>query len=379
MGQDRTILLNMARSKWSFLTIASPLVVAVSSGSSVDAFIVELPPQNSIFFLDYYLLLFAAVVVLCWGLAIQFASPLHRLAETVRRFGAGDLGARVQSDRQDVIGEVSRAFDQMAARMEMFLLAERRLLQDISHELRSPLARLSFATELARTSPDRDAAAARVNQEIDRLTDLVQSLLQVTREDGDLTTRKLENTSLDGLVNEVVRDCQIEAAARNCELEISKSAQVELPADPVLLRRAIENIVRNAIGHAPARSRVELTLETFGGNACIIVRDYGPGVPEEALTQIFKPFFRVDSSRNADSGGVGLGLAITQRAITAHNGHVWAENADPGLRIFIELPLSESPAKNGRTELIHARTSNGRTNTPELHYEVDAGAVKSAK
>jgi signal transduction histidine kinase len=377
-GQDRTILLNMARSKWKFLTVASPLIVAVPSATSVDAFIAELPPQNSIFFLDYYLLLFAAVVFLCWGLAIQFASPLHRLAETVRRFGAGDLGARVHSNRQDAIGEVSRAFDQMAGRMEMLLLAERRLLQDISHELRSPLARLSFAAELARTSPDRDAAAVRVNQEIDRLTDLVQSLLQVTREDGDLPARRLETTSLDGLVTEVVRDCQIEAAARNCELEISKSAGAELLGDPVLLRRAIENIVRNAIGHAPAGTSVELTLETFGENASIVVRDYGPGVPEEALTQIFKPFFRVDTSRNADSGGVGLGLAITQRAITAHNGHVWAENAHPGLRICIELSLVQS-SENVRTDLIHARAGNGRTDGPAIHYEIEPGAIKSAK
>jgi signal transduction histidine kinase len=113
------------------------------------------------FYLDYYLLLLGAITILCWGLAIQFASPLNQLAETVRRFGVGDLAARVYSRRHDGIGDVARAFDQMADRMEKLLTAERRLLQDISHELRSPLARLSFAAELARTSLDREAAARR--------------------------------------------------------------------------------------------------------------------------------------------------------------------------------------------------------------------------
>lgn len=371
-GQDRGRLLRMARSQWNFLTLAKPMIVAVPSAASADAFLVELPPQNVMFFVDYYLLLLAAVIVLCWGLAIQFAAPLHKLAETVCRFGAGDLSARVRSSRPDAIGEVGRAFDHMAARMETLLLAERRLLQDISHELRSPLARLSFAAELARTSPDRDGAAARVNQEIDRLTDLVQSLLQVTREDGDLTARKVELTALDSLVNEVVGDCQIEAAARNCHLEIKKSVPAELLGDPVLLRRAIENIVRNAIWHAPAGTSIDVALENLGDLACITVRDFGPGVPEEALAQIFKPFFRVDSSRNADSGGVGLGLAITQRAIHAHDGRVWAENAGPGLRVSVELPLEHIPANHRRAPRDTSQAgSQSDTRAIEAAYEFE--------
>jgi two-component system sensor histidine kinase CpxA len=218
-------------------------------------------------------------------------------------------------------------------------------LQDISHELRSPLARLSFAAELARTSPDREAAVMRVNKEIDQLTDLVQSLLQVTREDGDLSARKLEPVTLDTLVCTLIEDCDIEAAARNCRLVSSGASRAELLADPVLLRRALENILRNAISHAPMGSRVEVAIGTAQGNASVTVRDYGPGVPAEALTQIFKPFFRVDSSRSAGSGGVGLGLAITQRAVNIHHGQVWAENAQPGLRVCVQLPLDRLSAK----------------------------------
>jgi two-component system sensor histidine kinase CpxA len=310
--------------------------------------------------LDYYLLLLGAITILCWGLAIQFASPLNQLAETVRRFGVGDLSARVYSRRHDGIGDVARAFDQMADRMEKLLTAERRLLQDISHELRSPLARLSFAAELARTSPDREAAVMRVNKEIDQLTDLVQSLLHVAREDGDLSTRKLEPVALDTLVRQLLEDCEIEAAARDCRLVSPASNHVELLADPVLLRRAIENVLRNAIWHAPPGSTVEVGLDITEGKASVTVRDYGPGVPVGALTQIFKPFFRVDSSRNADSGGVGLGLAITQRAINVHHGHVWAENAEPGLRVSVELPLDHLSVKSRSAPgVVHASSDHG--------------------
>lgn len=369
-GEDRSQLLRMAQSKWSFLAVTNPIIIAVPSATSTDAFVIDVPPENVMFYLDYYLLLLGAITILCWGLAIQFASPLNQLAETVRRFGVGDLSARVYSKRRDGIGDVARAFDQMADRMEKLLTAERRLLQDISHELRSPLARLSFAAELARTSPDREAAVQRINKEIDQLTDLTQSLLHVTREEGDLSARKLEPVALETLVNELVEDCEIEAAARACRVLFTGSMQVELLADPVVLRRAIENVLRNAIWHAPPGSAVEVALDATEENASIIVRDYGPGVPAETLTQIFKPFYRVDSSRNADSGGVGLGLAITQRAVHLHHGAVWAENAEPGLRVCIELPMDRLSVKGRRAPaLIHARThADGRLTTYELEH-----------
>ena len=371
-GTDRSGLLRMAKSRWAFLKLTSPIIVAVPSPDSRDAFVIDVPPDDVMFYLDYYLLLLGAITILSWGLAIQFVSPLNQLAETVRRFGVGDLSARVRSRRHDGIGDVARAFDQMADRIEKLLTAERRLLQDISHELRSPLARLSFAAELARTSPDREAAAMRVNKEIDQLTDLAQSLLQITREEGDLTSRKLEPVALGTLLNDLVQDCEIEAAARNCRLVSLGSSEVELLADPVLLRRAIENIVRNAIWHAPPGSAVEVALDTTQGNASVTVRDYGRGVPAESLAQIFKPFFRVDSSRNADSGGVGLGLAITQRAIHVHHGHVWAENAEPGLRVSVELPLDRLSVKGQRTSSVnHTRSVSADADSRAAAYELE--------
>jgi two-component system sensor histidine kinase CpxA len=290
-------------------------------------------------YLPYYLLILAAVALLCWILATNLASPLRGLARVVDRFGAGDLSVRVNSSRKDEIGEVGRAFDRMAERIGTLLTAERRLLQDISHELRSPLARLSFAAELARTADDRDAAIARMNKEIARLTDLVGGLIQVTRAEGDPAANSSESLRLDQLLGEVIEDCQVEADARGCRITFAAKGELAMHGDREILRRAIENVIRNAIRYTPAGTSVDVELDATADTARISVRDYGPGVPPEALPKIFQPFFRVDDSRYTATGGVGLGLAIASRAIGLHHGKLWAENTTPGLRVWIELPL----------------------------------------
>jgi len=278
--------------------------------------------------------------LVCWLLAVNIASPLRGLARTVDRFGAGNLTVRVNSQRKDEIGELSRAFDRMAERIGTLLTAERRLLQDISHELRSPLARLSFAAELVRTAEDQDAALARLKKEIQRLATLVDSLLQVTRAEGDPLTSAAEDLRLDSLVEEVVEDCRVEADVRQCTIALQAGAPVSVCGDRELLRRAIENVVRNSIHYAPPNSTVDVELDATGDAARVAVRDRGPGVPEEALDKIFQPFYRVDDSRHSSTGGMGLGLAIAMRAVRLHNGRLWAQNAHPGLRVSIELPLS---------------------------------------
>jgi two-component system sensor histidine kinase CpxA len=227
----------------------------------------------------------------------------------------------------------------MAERIGTLLTAERRLLQDISHELRSPLARLSFAAELARTAEDRDAAIARMKKEIARLTDLVGGLIQVTRAEGDPAAGSSEGLRLDELLGEVVDDCRVEADARNCRLAFNAGREINMHGDREVLRRAVENVLRNAIRYTPAGTSVDIQLDDTEDAARISVRDYGPGVPAEALPKIFQPFFRVDDSRYTATGGVGLGLAIASRAIGLHHGKLWAENTDPGLKVWIELPL----------------------------------------
>jgi two-component system sensor histidine kinase CpxA len=285
--------------------------------------------------LPYQALILVAVALLCWVLAKNLASPLRDLARTVDRFGAGDLTVRVHATRQDEIGDVSRAFDRMADRISTLLTAERRLLQDISHELRSPLARLSFAAELARTAPDRNAAIARLNKEIARLTDLVGGLIQVTRAEGDPSAQHAESLRLDQLLVEIVEDCRVEAAARDAEIKLDGVAPLSMHGDREVLRRAIENVLRNAIRYTPSGSEIEVKLD----GQRISIRDHGPGVPEDALAKIFQPFFRLDDSRDTATGGVGLGLAIAQRAARLHHGKLWAENAHPGLKVWIELPV----------------------------------------
>jgi two-component system sensor histidine kinase CpxA len=298
------------------------------------------PPFDMTSFLPYYGLILLAVAGLCWLLAANIASPLRQLARTVDRFGAGDLGARVEWRRNDEIGELARAFNQMAERLQTLLTAERRLLQDISHELRSPLARLSFAAELTRKAPDRDAAVARLRKEIDRLADLVSGLIQVTRAEGDFADRNLTPVSLNSVVAEVTESSELEASAKHCRVEAKSDAEVELQGDPELLRRAVENVVRNAIRYAPESTAVEVKVGAHDSTATVSIRDYGPGVPDEMLPRIFTPFFRVDASRDTATGGMGLGLAIAQRAVLLHHGHMEAENANPGLRVTIALPLA---------------------------------------
>ncbi|MGO9257499.1 MAG: sensor histidine kinase [Bryobacteraceae bacterium] len=341
-GEDRSAFFNDVAHQWGVPHHSGGrfIVVQSSRDGRYRLIIVNDAAFDLTSYIPFYLLILAAVALVCWILALNIASPLHSLARTVDRFGSGDLSVRVNSKRKDEIGELSRAFDRMAERIGTLVAAERRLLQDISHELRSPLARLSFAAELVRTAEDRESAVDRIKKEIHRLTDLVGALVQMTRAEGDPSTNIPELVRIDQLVAEVVEDCRLEADARGCGIVIAAGNPITLRGDEELLRRAIENVVRNSIRYTPEGSQVEVSLETACNTVRIAVRDYGPGVPDWALTKIFNTFFRVDDSRDSATGGAGLGLAIAQRAITLHHGNVWAENAAPGLRVRIELPLA---------------------------------------
>jgi len=298
------------------------------------------PPVAAESLVLYLLLISGAVALVCWALALSIVSPLRDLARSVEQFGDGRLSVRLRSRRQDEIGELSRSFDRMAERIGTLVTAQRRLLQDVSHELRSPLARMSFAVELARREKNREDALARIKDEIQRLSDLVASLLQVTRSEGDPLARKREVFRVADLLHDIAEDCGIEADARHCRVVIDAEANPNIVGDHALLRRALENVVRNAIRYAPADSAVEIGLRTSEQFARISVRDYGVGVPEESVDKLGQPFFRVDDSRNEATGGVGLGLAIAQRAIGIHDGSLHVENANPGLSVSIELPLA---------------------------------------
>ncbi len=275
--------------------------------------------------------------ILCYALARQLTSPLRKMQKTIERFGRGDFTARVNSRRADELGQLGRTVDQMAERIESLLKSQRRLLQDISHELRSPLARLGVAVELARGGGDADIAFNRIEREADRLNMLVGELIQVTRAEGDPAGLSTEPVRLDDLVTVIVDDVHIEAERHHIEVKLDV-CEAEMEGNPELLRRAIENIVRNAVRYSPENGRVEVSLRRVESVFRVAVRDFGGGVPEEALAHIFDPFYRVEKDRGRTSGGVGLGLAIAKRAVELHRGAMRASNQRPGLLVEIDLP-----------------------------------------
>ncbi|MGC9969364.1 MAG: ATP-binding protein [Bryobacteraceae bacterium] len=304
-------------------------------------------------YLPYYAWIVLVLVSLCYAMAFTLVKPLRQLRDTLSKFGGGDLAVRTGSTRRDEFGDVSRVFDKMADRIQALLTAERRLLQDISHELRSPLARLGFAVELARNAEDRQAALDRVKKEAVRISNLVGELLDMSRVEGDPGVRTAAQVDLTELVDSAVDDAFIEADARNCKIVPQIERTLEISGDAELLRRAMENVLRNALRHTPEHTAVEVSLRRENAAAVLTIRDHGTGVPPDMLEDIFRPFFRTDDDRSRSTGGVGLGLAIARRAIHFHHGEIAAENADPGLRITIRLPLA--PGGTSRPRL---RTSS---------------------
>jgi len=281
-----------------------------------------------------------AGVVLCYLLAYYLTHPVRQLQRAVERFGRGDLSARAASPRRDELGDLARTFDRMADRIQTLVAAERRLLLDISHELRSPLARLRVAVELARSGEDREGALNRIDKEAERLNNLVGGLLDVTRAEGDPGSLRREPVALDRLLEEIIADAALEARAQGSDVRLAAASPVVVRGDAELLRRAIENVMRNAVRHTPDNTVVEAKLEAAKGKAVVSIRDHGPGVPEEALGRIFDAFYRVETDRDRASGGAGLGLSIARRAVELHQGTIRARNAAPGLLVEIELPAS---------------------------------------
>jgi signal transduction histidine kinase len=339
-GEDRSALLGLVASRWDEPQRTDDKVVIATTDSERRYCLIVLidPPVNIRHFVPYYLLILVAVGVLSWVFAVSMASPLRHLTRAVERFGSGELSARAPSTRKDEIGELARAFNDMADRIATLLAAERQLLQDVSHELRSPLARLRFAIQLSRSDEDRDTATAQMDKETERLSELVGALLQVTREEGDPSSHRSEPVQIAPLIEDILEGCEYEAKYHGCGIRSCLDPAAIVYGDPEMLRRAIENIVENAIRYAPKQSDVEVALRIDKGAISVMVRDYGPGVPREDLERIFTPFYRVDPSRDVTTGGIGLGLAIARRAVALNYGTLRADNANPGLRVSIVLP-----------------------------------------
>jgi len=289
--------------------------------------------------------------LVCYGLARYLASPLETLRAGVRRLAGGDLSARVGAHvgaRRDEIADLGRDFDRMAERIESLVMSQRRLLGDISHELRSPLARLSVALGLARRRADEEApgvtsALDRIEREAERLNELIGQLLTLTRLETHEDELRRAQIDLQDLIRRVAADADFEAQGRNRGVLVVGDEECTFLGDAELMRSAIENVVRNAVRYTAENTSVEVSLRcsSGGGKAGIVirVRDHGKGVPEEALTEIFRPFYRLTEARDRQTGGTGLGLAIAERAVRLHGGTVRAANAGDGGGLVVEIRL----------------------------------------
>lgn len=330
----------------------------ISNSGQEYVLIAELPPRSRSARLLFHPILHLLAIALtgalfCYWLARYLTSPVNKLRSATRELAAGNLSARVGptlGGRRDELASLAADFDEMAEKIESLINSQRRLLGDISHELRSPLARLNVALELARqrSGDAATSALARIQQEAETLNEMIGQLLALTRLESGAAELEKHALDLSELVREIVRDADFEARARNRSVTLTADGGVVIEGASNLLRPAIENVIRNAVHHTAEGTEVAVKLsgavETDSSDegahrVVLVVRDHGPGVPEEALTKIFRPFYRVDEARNREAGGVGLGLAIAERAIRLHGGTVEAGNAEgSGLIVTLKLP-----------------------------------------
>ena len=278
--------------------------------------------------------------LVCYGLALYLVKPILSLREATQQLAGGDFKTRIDSKRRDELGQLARDFDDMAERIESLLASQQRLTRDISHELRSPLARMNVALELVKSKTDEQAnpLIRRIETESQRLNEMISNILTLSKLESRSETIEKSELNLTKLLESVVTDANFEAQAKGKSVEIVNTDSVTLIGNERLLRSAVENVVRNAVRYT--NSRVETSIAKSGNEISITVRNYGDGIPEKDLKEIFRPFYRVSEARERSSGGIGLGLAITEQAVHGHGGEVSARNTEDGVVVEIKLPLS---------------------------------------
>jgi two-component system sensor histidine kinase CpxA len=291
-------------------------------------------------------------------LVLLFTRPLVRLRKAARELAQGNLDARVKQVAPPASGRhadefqgLAHDFNHMAERLESLVGAQRLLLRDVSHELRSPLARLSVALELARedSEPALEEHLSRIERETERLNLLIGQLLTLSSLEATERTSTFEVLSLNELCEQILPDAEYEAQQKPCSVRLVQDGVCTMRGDWELLHRAVENVVRNAIRYTEADSEVTIRVAEVDNadgtkdakrTGMVEVSDRGPGIPEEDLEHIFRPFYRVDMARSTSTGGFGVGLAITERAVRLHGGTLRAENrAGGGTSIQLLFPL----------------------------------------
>lgn len=288
--------------------------------------------------------LFLTALALCYIFARYLSAPVVKLSRAAKTLAAGNLQTRVAPEignRKDEIGRLAADFDEMAERIEALITSQKRLTRDVSHELRSPLARMNVALELAKQKGNQESQSllVRIERESRQLNEMISQILQLSRLESQSETIEREKVEIGKLLEKVVCDADFEAESQNKKVFIKEKVTGEVFGSETLLRSAIENVLRNAIRYT--NSTVEVVLRRDKAEFVICIRDRGTGVPEAELEKLFTPFYRVSEARERKSGGVGLGLAIAEQAVASHKGRITARNApDSGLIVEIRLPDS---------------------------------------
>jgi two-component system sensor histidine kinase CpxA len=333
---------------------AAPQIVG-ADGSAYTVLVVQRRPKIfgalSLPGISLIILCVALVVtaLTSWWLARHLSAPIRRIQEGARALASESLdmgvsaGLRVSAGlegRRDELAVLARDFDAMADQLRANRGAITQLLRDISHELRSPLARMRVALGLARQPPaDLSRQLDRLEREIERLDSLISQVLRLARLHGTDAPFARETFDLDELIEEVVRDANFEGAVKDCRVRLQGAATAAVNGNRELLRSAIENVLRNAVRYSPQNAPVDVSIARAEAGVEILIRDRGPGVPERDLERIFEPFYRVAESRDRDTGGEGIGLAITAQVMKAHGGSAKAANGQQGgFEVRLNLP-----------------------------------------
>ena len=286
--------------------------------------------------------LLLTAVVLCYLLAAYLTSPIRKLREATQKLAGGNLQTRVAQKvgrRRDELADLAADFDEMAERIESLITSQQRLNSDISHELRSPLARLNVALELAKQKSTAESAPLldRIETESHRLNEMISRLLILAKLESGSEMIEPVRVDLAELVREVAEDADFEAQAKGRSVKILADEPSTVMGSENLLRSAIENVLRNAVRYTAEGTVVDVSLVRQNGHSVLQVSDHGGGVPDDELANLFRPFYRVGEARERKTGGIGLGLAIAERAIKAHKGTIAARNTGDGLLVEIRL------------------------------------------
>jgi signal transduction histidine kinase len=346
-GEERRAL---KAAKWSL--DLGRIVVRSDDGSLIAVY----APNRPGYPWGYVIPLGAMILVLVGIASVWFsrrlARPLDHLANAARRFGDGDMTARANLTRADEVGDLGRTFDEMADRTAAVLRSQRQLMGDVSHELRTPLARIRVALELAAEDPVAATdVLADVGADLDEIDQLINDILTTARLDGDHTKIDREPTSLTELVDRAARRFtvrhpgrtleRVQGAASEADGDAQSDDDRSIPCDPVLLRRALDNLLDNAAKYSDAGTPVVLAVRPNGTSVAFEVVDRGIGMSAAELVRAFTPFWRADSSRARKTGGVGLGLPLARRIARAHGGDVTlASHPGQGTIARLEVPLT---------------------------------------